>query len=347
MDGPFYPASMYTKDYQAASADGEISAHGYHGFMSAQAPACYYACSASAQSNGQDLGQGYFGAQAMAVVDQEEHEQQNFSSAALEQQLLHPAFSHLQHLQQQYHQNQQHSHHQVHPFLPYGVDEVAAHLAQSQAERLHQTCDIQQQHQHQHHHHHNLHRQQPLGSFSLNNNLNNHDRHHQNYNSGQSQLSSRGQAANIQQALLVDSMLSTLPAEESPNDDSLLTATTDPTSVHNPSTPSHHSPGQNQDACQPPSPSVDIDLINSCKQQHQQPHQQQQQQQQQPLPFPWMKTTKSHAHQWKAQWHGKYCFHNGCMFENLNSAPIHSPTTRLSVWPVLLWIINFNGGGVL
>ncbi|BFZ14988.1 hypothetical protein BsWGS_18027 [Bradybaena similaris] len=31
---------------------------------------------------------------------------------------------------------------------------------------------------------------------------------------------------------------------------------------------------------------------------------QQQQQQQQPLPFPWMKTTKSHAHQWKAQWPG-------------------------------------------
>lgn len=37
------------------------------------------------------------------------------------------------------------------------------------------------------------------------------------------------------------------------------------------------------------------------------PHQQQQhQQQQQPLPFPWMKTTKSHAHQWKAQWPGRW-----------------------------------------
>lgn len=30
-----------------------------------------------------------------------------------------------------------------------------------------------------------------------------------------------------------------------------------------------------------------------------------QQQQQQPLPYPWMKTTKSHAHQWKAHWPGE------------------------------------------
>ncbi|GFR99912.1 transcription factor Lox1 [Elysia marginata] len=321
MDGPFYQTSMYVKDYQSSSGEGEIIGQGYHGFMSVQAPACYYACSSSAQGNGQETGQGYFGAQAMAVVDHEEQEKQSFASSSLEHQLLHPAFSHLQHLQQHYHQNQQHSHHQ-HPFLSYGVDEVAAHLAQSQAERLHQACDIQQQ-QHLHHNNHqNIQQHQPSDSFNINGNQNNQPRHQHVYHSGQGHHSSRGQAASIQQALLVDSVLSNLPQEGSPNEDDLLSTAGASNSVHNLGTAEKLSPLNDQDSYHAVSPPTDLDLGSSCKQQ--------QQQSQQPLPFPWMKTTKSHAHQWKAQWPGKIHLLFITLFQALQPSSSLSSSTSSS-----------------
>ncbi|GFN82218.1 hypothetical protein PoB_000872400 [Plakobranchus ocellatus] len=297
MDGhaPFYPASMYTKDFEAGVSDSDIGAHAHHGFMASQASACYYACSATAQEASQNLSQGYFGGQAMTVVDQEDQEEPNgFFGSTIEQHLLHPAFSqHLQHLQQQHHQHQQnqqhyHHHHHHHHLLHYGVDEVAAHLAHTQAERLYQVGDGQQQQHHVQHQH-----QEVPNSFTMNDHLNNQTRNQLSYHAQQSHHNMADQATNLQQALLMDTVLSNLSNESSPTGDSLLAVNNDPNAVHNTRTAANLSPMvSNQDQCKTTSPTMDLE--NTCKQQ--------QQQKEQPLPFPWMKTTKSHAHQWKAQW---------------------------------------------
>ncbi|KAH9488175.1 hypothetical protein Btru_064855 [Bulinus truncatus] len=237
--------------------------HHSHAFISSPPPACYYAC-------GQ--GQGGFGGQAMSVVEQEP---QHMDS-------VHPAFSPHHH---HHHQPQLHplSHH--HQPRCYG----RAQDSHSPSGLLHHPCTpIQQAH-------HNSPLQPPqhphLTAGAHLQHPTNVDPEHR--EAAHSKVPSLGPLDPLS-ATPVPAHLNHPAGSVSASllDRHGLTAT-----MHPNEPPPAHSQGIG-----PTSPAASIHDSDIDQQQQQQQHHNHHQQHQQPLPFPWMKTTKSHAHQWKAQW---------------------------------------------